>query len=105
MAEPKVPDRSRPPVRGAQVVRPAEAKPARPSLWVRFLRALMRALGVPAARKIPRQRRPRHTSADAPNRGCQGRRSIEGYRAPSWADTGSNRRGSGGCNNLRTKAS
>ena len=49
MVEPKVPDRSRPPVRGARVVRPAEAKPARPSLWARFLRALMRALGAPAA--------------------------------------------------------
>jgi hypothetical protein len=49
MVEPKVPDRSRPPVRVAQTVRPAEAKPARPSLWARFLRALMRALGAPAA--------------------------------------------------------
>src|SRR6516162_3967974 len=55
--------------------------------------------------EIPQQRRPRHTSSDAPNRGCQGRRSIEVYRSPSRADTGSNRKGSGGCNNLRTKAS
>ena len=49
MVEPKVPDRSRPPARAARVVRPAEAKPVRPSLWARFLRAVMRALGAPAA--------------------------------------------------------
>jgi hypothetical protein len=49
MVEPKVPDRSRPPARAARVVRPAEAKPARPSLWACFLCALMRALGGPAA--------------------------------------------------------
>ena len=49
MAEPKAPGRSRPPACVAQVVRPAEAKPVRPSLWARFLRAVMRALGAPAA--------------------------------------------------------
>jgi hypothetical protein len=47
MADPKVRDLSHPPSLPAPVVHPAGEQGGRPSFWVRFLRALLRILGVP----------------------------------------------------------